>query len=116
MSNQLKNDINQLLKNLKKEQFNQDLKTIRWVLIQLICNLIITFNRGFRFLLCVIDSFSKYAWVAPLKNKKGGSIANAFQKILDKSGRKTNKIWIDKGSEFYNNSFKKWLKDNNIEM
>ena len=66
--------------------------------------------------MCVIDSFSKYAWVAPLKNKKGGSIANAFQKILDKSGRKTNKIWIDKGSEFYNNSFKKWLKDNNIEM
>ena len=66
--------------------------------------------------MCVIDSFSKYAWVAPLKNKKGGSIANAFQKILDKSGRKTNKIWIDKGSEFYNNSFKKWLKDNDIEM
>ena len=44
------------------------------------------------------------------------SIANAFQKILDKSERKPNKIWVDKGSEFNNNSFKKWSKDNDIEM
>ena len=57
-----------------------------------------------------------YAWVVPLKNKKGISIVNAFQKILDKSGCKPNKIWVDKGSEFSNNSFKKWLKDNDIDM
>ena len=74
------------------------------------------FNNGFRFLLCVIDVFSKYAWVVPLKDKKGVSIVDAFQKILDKSRRKPNKIWVNKGSEFYNNSFKKWLKDNDIEM
>ena len=73
-------------------------------------------NKGFRFLFCVIDIFSKYAWVVPLKIKKGISIVNAFQNILDKSERKPNKIWIDKGSEFYNNSFKKWLKYNDIEM
>ena len=54
--------------------------------------------------------------VVPLQDKKVASIVNAFQKILDKSGRKPNKIWVDKGSEFYNNSFKKWLKDNDIEM
>ena len=63
------------------------------------------FNKGFRFLLCVIDIFSKYAWVVPLKDKKGISIVNAFQKILKESNRKPNKIWVDKGSEFYNNSF-----------
>ena len=74
------------------------------------------FNKGFRFLLCVIDIFSKYAWVIPLKDKKGISIVNAFQKILKESNRKPNKIWVDKGSEFYNNYFKKWLRDNNIEM
>ena len=45
-------------------------------------------NKGFRFLLCVIDIFSKYAWIVPLKEKKGVNIVNAFQKILDKSGRK----------------------------
>ena len=74
------------------------------------------FNKGFRFLLCVIDIFSKYAWVIPLKDKKGISIVNAFQKILDDSKRKPNKIWVDKGSQFYNNSFKKWFQDNNIIM
>ena len=78
--------------------------------------LISKFNKEFRFLLCVIDIFSKYAWVVPLKDKKGISIVDAFQKILDDSNRKPNKIWVDKGSEFYNNSFKKWLKDNDIEM
>ena len=65
------------------------------------------FNKGFRFLLCVIDIFGKYAWVFPLKDKKGISIVNAFQMILRESNHKPNKIWVDKGSEFYNNSFKK---------
>ena len=78
--------------------------------------LISRFNKGFRFLLCFIDIFSEYSWVIPLKDKKGISIVNAFQKIFKKSDRRPNKIWVDKGSEFYNNSFKKWLKDDNIEM
>ena len=78
--------------------------------------LISKFNKGFRFLLGVIDICSKYAWVFLLKDKKGVSIVNAFQKILDDSNRKPNKISVDKGSEFYNNSFKKWLKENDIEM
>ena len=70
--------------------------------------LISKINKGFRFFLCVIGIFSKYACVLPLKEKKGGSIVNTFQKILNDSARKSNKIWVDKGSEFYNNSFKKW--------
>ena len=78
--------------------------------------LISKFNKGFRFLLFVIDIYSKYAWTVPLKNKKGVSIINAFQKILKESNRKPNKIWVVKGSEFYNDSFKEWLKDNDIEM
>ena len=67
--------------------------------------LISKFNKGFRFLLCTIDIFSKYAWVVSLKDKKSVSIVYAFQKMLDKSRRKPNKIWVDKGSIFYNNSF-----------
>ena len=58
---------------------------------------------------------NKYALVVPIKDKKGVSIVNAFQKIISK-GRKPNKIWVDQGSEFYNNSFKDFLKINNIEM
>ena len=78
--------------------------------------LISKFNQGFRFLLCVIDIFSKYAWVVPLKDKKGVSIFNAFPKILDDSKRKPNKIWVDKGSEFYNRSMKSWLQKNDIAI
>ena len=72
------------------------------------------YNKGIRFLLCVIDIFSKYAWVVPLKDKKGVSIVTAFQSILKQSNRIPNKIWVDKGSEFYNASFKKCLQDNDI--
>ena len=79
--------------------------------------LISKFNKEFRFLLCVIDIFrkSKYVWAVPLKDKKGITITNAFQKILKESkerrqiqskGLKPKKIWVDKGSEFYNSSFK----------
>ena len=74
------------------------------------------YNKGIRFALCVIDIFSKYTWVVPLKDKKGVSIVAAFQSILKQSNRKPNKVWVDKGSEFYNASFKKWLRDNNIVM
>ena len=78
--------------------------------------LISKYNKGIRYLLCGIDLYSKYAFVVPLKNKKSGSIINAFQSILDNSKRKLNKIWVDQGSEFYNNQFKKWLKDSDIEI
>ena len=58
------------------------------------------FNKGFRFLLCVIDIYSKYAWALPLKHKKGIIITNAFQNILDKFNRNPNKISVDKSSDF----------------
>ena len=73
------------------------------------------YNKGIKYLLCAIDLYSKYVWVVPLKDKRGITIVNAFQKIISK-GRKPNKIWVDQGSEFYNNSFKDFLKINNIEM
>ena len=78
--------------------------------------LIRKFNKGIRFLLCLINLFIKYAWVAPLKDKKGVTITNEFQIILNDSKRKPNKIWVDKGSEFYNRSMKSWLEKKVIEM
>ena len=72
--------------------------------------LISKFNEGFRFLLWIIDIFSKYAWVVPVKDKKGVSILNVFQKFLKESNKKPNKTWVEKRSEFYNNSFKKMIK------
>ena len=67
-------------------------------------------NKGSRLLLCVIDICSIYAWVILLKNKKGITVTNAFQKISDESKREPNKIWVDKGSEFYDRSIKSWLE------
>ena len=62
-----------------------------------------THNNGIRFL-CVIDAFSKYPWAVPFTDKKGITITDAFQNILDES--KLNKIWVDKGSEFRNRAIK----------
>ena len=73
-------------------------------------------NKGIKYLSCTIDLFSKYACVIPIKDKKGTSIVNAFKKILRDLNRKPNEIWIDQGSEFYNKSFKDFLKINNIKM
>ena len=62
------------------------------------------YSKGIKCSLLAIDLFSKYAWIVPLKDKRGISIVNAFQKIFSK-GYKTNKIWVDQGGEFYNNLF-----------
>ena len=105
-----------IIKNFKKRTVYSGFRGNTWGAALADMQLISKFNKEFEFLLCVIDTFSKYAWVAPLKDKKGVSIINAFQKIFDDSNRKPNKKWVDKRSEFYNNSFKKWLKDNDIEM
>ena len=61
--------------------------------------------------ICVIDICIKYAWVTPLKDKKSTTIVNAFPKVINKLDRQLNKIWVSKGSEFYNSYFKKWLLD-----
>ena len=103
------NFINQLLENLKKEKY---IKDNIWGADVADMQLLIRYNKGTRFLLGVFDIFSKYAWVVPLKDKKGISIVKAFQIILKQSNRKPNKIWVDKGSEFYNAYLKKWLRDN----
>ena len=78
--------------------------------------LISKFNKGIRFLLCVIDIFGKNVWVISLKDKKGITITNAFQEILKESNRKPNKICVDRESEFYNRSIKSFLQNNNIEI
>ena len=113
-----------IIRKSKKRKVHSSFRDNIWGVDLADMQLLSKFNKEFRFLLCVVDIFSKCAWVVPLKDKKGISIVNAFQKILKESnrreaedkGRKPNKIWVDKGSEFYNNYFKKWLQDNDIVM
>ena len=97
--NKLKNYTNQLLENLKKRKVYSGFKDNNWGADLADMQFISKFNKGFRFLLRVIDFFSKYAWVIPLKDKKGVSIVDASQKILKESDRrKPNKIWVHRGS------------------
>ena len=72
--------------------------------------LISKYNKEIRYLLCAIDLFRKYAFVVPLKDKKGTTIVNAFQSILGSTKRKPNKIWVDQGSEIYNTHLKKMVE------
>ena len=66
-----------------------------------------SYNHGFRYILNVIDVFSKFVWSVPIKDKTGKTITNAFQSIVKTSKRKPTKLSVDNGSEFYNNIFKK---------
>ena len=78
--------------------------------------LISKFNKEFRFSLCIIGVYSKYAWVVPLNDRKCIATTNAFQNTLDESNRKPNKISVDKGSEFYNRTMESRFKDKGTEM
>ena len=105
-----------IIKKFNKIKVYSSFKDNVWGVDLADMQLLSKFNKGIKYLLCVIELFSKYAFVVPLKDKKGVSIVNAFQSILDKSGRKPNKIWVDQGSQFYNHNFKKWLANNDISM
>ena len=106
-----------IIRKLKKRQVYSSSKENIWNGDLSDMQLIIKFNKGLGFLLlCVIDLFSKYVWVVPLKDKKGITITSAFQKNLHESKRKPNKRWVNKTSEFCNSSIKLWLQDNNIEI
>ena len=105
-----------IIRKFKKRKVYSTFKGNIWGVDLADMQLLSKYNKGIRFLLCVIDIFSKYAWVVPLKDKKGISIVKAIQIILKQSNRKRNKIRVDKGSEFYNAYFKKWLRDNDIVM
>ena len=105
-----------IIRKFKKRKVYSTFKDNIWGVDLADMQLLSKYNKGIRFLLCVIDIFSKYPCVLLLKDKKGISIVKAFQSILKQSNRKPNKIWVDKGSEFYNAYLKKWLRDNNIVM
>jgi flagellar hook-basal body complex protein FliE len=70
----------------------------------------------YKFILTIIDVFSKYAWAIPLKNKKASTVLTAFKDIIEDSGRYPYKIWADQGSEFYNKNFEEFLNEMGIEI
>ena len=73
------------------------------------------YNRGIRYLLTVLDVLSKYAWVQPSKAKTGVALVHAFEKILKQGRRQTNRLQTDRGKEFYNRTFERWLDEQGIQ-
>ena len=110
------NFINLLLKKFNKRKVYSQFKDNIWGVDLADMQSLSKKNKNMKYLLCAIDFSSKYAFVFPLKDKKGISVTNGFNKIIKQSGRKPNKIWVDQGSEFYNHVFKRWLSRNNIIM
>ena len=114
---QLANELHKpIITKFKKRKVHSSFKDNIWGVDLADVQSLSKYNKGVKYLLCAIDLLSKYAWVIPLKDKKGTSIVNAFQKIISEGQRKPNKIWVDQGSELYNQSFKDFLKISNIEM
>ena len=98
---QLANELHKsIIRKFKKRKVYSSFKDIIWGVDLADMQLISKYNKGIRYYLCAIDLFNKYAFDVPLKDKKGTTTVNAFQKILSNSKRKPNKIWVDQGSEF----------------
>ena len=115
-NNQLANELHKpIIRKFNKRKVYSSFRDNIWGLDLADMQSLRKYNKGIKYLLYAIDFFSKYAWVILIKDKKGTSIVNAFKKIISEK-RKPNKIWVDQGSEFYNNTFKGFLKTNNIEM
>ena len=105
-----------VIKNFNKRKVYSQFKDNIWGLDLADMQSLSKKTEGIKYLLCAIDLHSKYAFVIPLKDKKGISITNGFNKIIKQFKRKPNKIWVDQGGEFYNRVFKKWLSGNDIIM
>ena len=74
------------------------------------------YNKNYKFIFTIIDNHTKYAWAIPIKNKQGSTVTEAFKNLIAKSNRKPDKIWSDRGKEFYNKTFLDFLKQNGIQI
>ena len=114
---QLENELHkQIIRKFKRRKVYSSFKNNIWGFDLADMKSLSKLNKRIKYLFCAIDLFIKYAWVVPIKGKKGVSIVNAFKCILDSSKRKPNKIWVDQDGEFYNNLFKNFLRINDIEV
>ena len=113
---QLANELHKpIIKKFKKRKVYSSFKDNIWGVELADMQSLSKCNKGIKYLLCAINLFSKYAWVVPLKDKRGITIITVFPKIISQKC-KPNKIWVDQGGEFYNKLFKRFLKIKNIEM
>jgi hypothetical protein len=92
-------------KFIKRKVFVKDIDDI-WTADLVDMGKFAKYNRGFKYLLTIIDTFSKYGWIVPLKDKSANSVVEAFESVFKRSGRILERLWTDKGTEFYNEKMK----------
>ena len=116
-SNELANELHKPIRRKfpKRRVFAKTVDDI-WAADLVEMNTLSKFNKGYKYLLTVIDVFSKYGWIVPIKNKTGVNVASALKLIFEKDGRKPTRLWTDKGKEFYNKTVKNLLEKNNITL
>ena len=105
-----------VIKNFRRIQIQTHYKDECWSIDLIDRSSLSKYNKNYKFIFTIIDNHTKYAWAIPLKDKSGRSTTTAFENLIEKTKRKPDKIWPDRGKEFYNKSFLDFLKQNEIQI
>ena len=105
-----------VIKKFQRIQIQTHYKDECWSIDLIDRSSLAKYNKNYKFIFTIIDNHTKYAWAIPLKDKSGKSTTNAFKSLIEKAKRKPDKIWSDRGKEFYNKTFLDYLKQNEIQI
>ena len=116
LNNEPTNFTNQLTRNFSKRSVISNGIDEIWAVDMVDMQKFSEWNKGVKYLVMVIDLFSKYGWIKPLRDKRSETVSKAFDEMFETSKRKPKILWSDKGSEFINKHFKEFLKKKDIKL
>ena len=105
-----------VIKKFQRIQIQTHYKDECWSIDLIDRSSLAKYNKNYKFIFTRIDNHTKYAWALPLKDKSEKSTTTAFKSLIEKAEKKTDKIWSDRGKEFYNKTFLDFLKQNEIQI
>ena len=105
-----------VVKKFDRNQIQTHYKDECWSIDLIDRSSLAKYNKNYKFIFTKIDNHTKFAWAIPLKDKSGKSTTTAFKKLIETSKRKHEKVWSDRGKEFYNKTFLDFLKQNEIQI
>ena len=105
-----------VIKKFQRIQIQTHYKDECWSIDLIDRSSLAKYNKNYKFIFTIIDNHTKYAWAIPPKDKSGKSTTNALKNLIEKAKRKPDKIWSDRGKEFYNKTFLDFLKEQNIQI
>ena len=105
-----------VIKKFQRVQIQTHYKDECWSIDLIDRSSLAKYNKNYKFIFTIIDNHTKYAWAIPLKDKSGKSTTTAFKSLIEKAKRKPDKIWSDRGKEFYNKTFLDFPEQNEIQI